>query len=830
MVSSWCWTALSIGCYLAAGSNQVAAASTTTSTDDASILINEIGRASNQSLLWGPYRPNLYFGVRPRIPQSLLMGLLWAKVDDYATAQTNFRHTCEQNEGMAGYGWDEYDIRKGGRQTIHDAGNTLDLTIDFIKVPGGTNGGSWGARIKGVPRDDAPPDQPTTLFFYTAMEGLGDLSATKGDDPLGYKGDVKLTGRMGELGEFAIDITQGPETNAHPVPSHPSDDEKPLDRTLVASLFIPPESLWQSKVILFSHMQKEVEDLLKKYGTEDPPPPAQVFSLKNSPGDGNIHLVQKTFRGTFEFDILFSSGSAGEPLTSASLTEEIKSASLSFAAKFDKIFTPLAPFDEQKYVEFSKAMLSNLVGGIGYFYGDSIVDRSDAPEYEEENENFWEDTAEARARAQPAPGNPAELFTSIPSRPFFPRGFLWDEGFHLVPILDWDSDLTLQIVKSWFNLMDEDGWIAREQILGPEARSKVPSEFQVQYPHYANPPTLFMILEAFIDKIQGVDSSDESVVQGVPTDIGSAPLKNPEIFISHLRSIYPLLKRQYWWFKKTQWGDVKSYDREAFSTKEAYRWRGRSVQHILTSGLDDYPRPQPPHPGELHVDLISWMSMMTRSLRRIAATLGETEDADEFAVYENAVNRNIDDLHWDEKAQTYCDATIDDYEESVHVCHKGYISIFPFLTGALKPNSPRLKPILDLISDPEELWSDFGIRSLSKADKLYETDENYWRSPIWININYLVLKNLLDVAIAEGPHQEQARQIYTKLRENVVENVFNEWKKTGFAWEQYNPETGKGQRTQHFTGWTSLVVKMMVMPDLSGKQASTHAGSHRDEL
>jgi len=100
-------------------------------------------------------------------------------------------------------------------------------------------------------------------------------------------------------------------------------------------------------------------------------------------------------------------------------------------------------------------------------------------------------------------------------------------------------------------------------------------------------------------------------------------------------------------------------------------------------------------------------------------------------------------LHWDGKAKTYCDATIDDYEESVHVCHKGYISIFPFMTGLLPADSPRLGAILDLISDPEELWSDFGIRSLSKNDEFYGTDENYWRSPVWINMNYLVIKNLL---------------------------------------------------------------------------------------
>lgn len=49
--------------------------------------ITEIEKASNASLLWGPYRPNLYFGVRPRLPNSLMTGLLWAKVEDYASVQ-----------------------------------------------------------------------------------------------------------------------------------------------------------------------------------------------------------------------------------------------------------------------------------------------------------------------------------------------------------------------------------------------------------------------------------------------------------------------------------------------------------------------------------------------------------------------------------------------------------------------------------------------------------------------------------------------------------------------------------------------------------------------
>lgn len=32
---------------------------------------------------------------------------------------------------------------------------------------------------------------------------------------------------------------------------------------------------------------------------------------------------------------------------------------------------------------------------------------------------------------------------------------------------------SLEILKDWIDLIDEDGWVAREQILGEEARSKV---------------------------------------------------------------------------------------------------------------------------------------------------------------------------------------------------------------------------------------------------------------------------------------------------------------------------------------------------------------------
>lgn len=52
-------------------------------------VLSENAKLSNETLLWGPYRPNLYFGVRPRIPKSLTTGLLWAKVDSFTEVQNS---------------------------------------------------------------------------------------------------------------------------------------------------------------------------------------------------------------------------------------------------------------------------------------------------------------------------------------------------------------------------------------------------------------------------------------------------------------------------------------------------------------------------------------------------------------------------------------------------------------------------------------------------------------------------------------------------------------------------------------------------------------------
>jgi mannosyl-oligosaccharide glucosidase len=125
------------------------------------------------------------------------------------------------------------------------------------------------------------------------------------------------------------------------------------------------------------------------------------------------------------------------------------------------------------------------------------------------------------------------------------------------------------------------------------------------------------------------------------TGVGNRYLESPELALNYLKSIYKPLKRHYDWFRRSQRGQIKQYSRVARSRTEAYRWRGRSEAHVLTSGMDDYPR-GPPHAGELHLDLISWMGFFTRTMREIAEFVGEKEDENSFREIENSILNNIE--------------------------------------------------------------------------------------------------------------------------------------------------------------------------------------------
>lgn len=177
----------------------------------------------------------------------------------------------------------------------------------------------------------------------------------------------------------------------------------------------------------------------------------------------------------------------------------------------------------------------------------------------------WNDNVKEIVETQPY-----ELFTDVPFRPTFPRGFLWDSGFHNLIISRWDRRLSLEIIKSWISRIDENGWIAREQIPGEEARSKVPTEYRVQNPRYANPPALLLALLSISESLNP---------------------KEDTLDMETLKLLFPGFKKNLEWYLKTQIGKLHPQGKSLLSTKHVseeqmafFRWRGRSKHHTLTSG------------------------------------------------------------------------------------------------------------------------------------------------------------------------------------------------------------------------------------------------------
>ncbi|XP_070540906.1 mannosyl-oligosaccharide glucosidase-like [Ptychodera flava] len=732
---------------------------------------------------WGTYRPGVYFGMKTRTPQSMVTGMMW--FTQFTRERTlPLRHTCEQSDSLPRYGWLRHDGINFGVQEIVDKNFTL--MTEFVKRPGGSHGGDWTVRISGKARNKAANKTIVSLLFYAATDGQGEMEpVVEGTRMTGIEGITK------ELGNFVIKFPRAKNTK-----------KSNFLRTYSPSIHIVKEVVLRSmKYYPFGqnkNMLGLVGDILSQSQFHDYAP--------------NLLVHQITVALPFEVDIVFESGSHASRktmLAGADFTKLLTQYSQKFDEKFESIFNLKKKGLKEKEINFAKATLSNLIGGIGYFYGKSIV----KSRYTSEPVEYWD----------------APLYTAVPSRSFFPRGFLWDEGFHNLLISKWDPSISKEIIGHWIDLMNVEGWIPREQILGNEARAKVPAEFVVQYNENANPPTLFLPIQSLMKElVKSSDAKDQAF----------------------LKRIYPRLKVWFNWFNTTQLGNVPT----------SYRWRGRDATtnkelnpKTLTSGLDDYPRSSHPSDEERHVDLRCWIALASGVMADIARTIGEPHQQYQQTHDVLVDNSLLDKLHWSTKGKQYSDygnhtdhVTLERPPSPTpmpqargqrkpqnvpkppmvraikskngpsykHVNALGYVSLFPFLLEVIDPSSEKLGKILTDLKDPKLLWTKYGLRSLSKSDPLYakyntEHDPPYWRGQIWINMNYLTVRALHHYSSIKGPYQSLAGEIYAELRTNIITNMAKEYDRSGYVWEQYNDTTGRGQGSHPFTGWSSLVILMM---------------------
>lgn len=810
-------------------------------------------------MLWGTYRPGLYFGLRPRAPKSLVFGLMWMNPLRQDALQ-NIRHQAQERDGLTQYGWLAHDGEGYGRQGVID--QEYNITTYWKKEWSpeesvGPLGGRWSARIgaegirkKEFGRNDENEDEyeieipdeeegsnndgAISFFLYVATEDGSPVEVHVADVIQAVQGSTSPSSGAGKDSTALVKALSGSTAPFGPwalhLHMHSSDQQSSTSSAGAAGSFAA-STFMTLRTPHLHNLTDAVELGLRRSLQQqiDSNSDGYILSLPNTKQpQANVAVIQILATLPTNFDLVFSpeSKSATKQSTNSALTDligsklskKLRTAEAAFNSRFKATFGDLSGSDLPiGTASAARAALSNLLGGMGYWHGHSLVklpqphENTNGPLPTPKIMKMWD----------------ASLFSATPSRSFFPRGFLWDEGFHQLLLRRWNPAMSRDALAHWLDLMTASGWIPREQILGEEARSRVPEEFIAQSPDAANPPALFLPL---------ADMAARAAQHAQHDPDAAADL-------DFLHAAWPRLRTWITWYNVTQAGPLPG----------SYRWRGRDPHttrelnpKTLTSGLDDYPRASHPLDEERHLDLRCWMALAAHSLAGVGAAAGapiaEVEAFRAAAAHLDNFEE-LKNLHWDAKRGIFADwgthteavalvdnpspgnddmirlLTDEDNAPPVpqFVPHYGYLSLFPLIMGLIPKDSPELGQQLALLRQSDELWSPHGLRSLSKSSSLFGAhntrhDAPYWRGPVWVNANYLVLRALGRYASAGGPHAGAAREAASELRSALLRTLVGQYNSRGYLYEQYDEATGLGKGSHPFTGWTALLTLIAAQP------------------
>eukprot|EP00931_Biecheleriopsis_adriatica_P086722 TRINITY_DN61330_c0_g1_i1.p1 TRINITY_DN61330_c0_g1~~TRINITY_DN61330_c0_g1_i1.p1 ORF type:complete len:952 (-),score=239.62 TRINITY_DN61330_c0_g1_i1:40-2895(-) len=578
--------------------------------------------AYREQMRWGTYRPGVYFGVKGRHPGSLLMGIAWGSADGKL-----LRHECESGELQA-FNWLEHDGESYGLQSIQDQKLGLHLNTTFAKEGASV----WHARAAAsqlVSSEPAPKakERLVSFFLYLGVEdgephGLNLASAEeaqstweKSEEDL-WHGRLQLQGTDPSAGAFSATVV------ISNVFSH--DSERPPWRYVSAR--VPHEvearqaeasltGVWDAKKHLKKHLRKvESKAESKGEGQEQQVKKQKRLELPDKAVDSSPNFVALQVFGHpskgFKVDVSVKFGEAGRSTSEegARIDELAYQHSEAFKNRLADVFSldnleEKGALDTREKAAVAGAAVSGLLGGLGYFRGRLLAKAAETESDEEVLERL------------PA----AVLFSGVPSRSFFPRGFLWDEGFHGLILARWQPRVFLDVLSHWLELQQPTGWIPREVPLGAEQEVRVPKQFLPQDPTVANPPS-FLLPLAWLVRIAARSAAGDSQARLSAAALARRTGLNTaeelqQLVLSFGSAALPRLAAWFAFLDKTQ---------RSSNPAGCYKWAGRTAAHCLASGLDDYPRGLLVNEDECHLDLHSWMTLFARTLASLCQQLGGT--------------------------------------------------------------------------------------------------------------------------------------------------------------------------------------------------------------
>jgi hypothetical protein len=248
-----------------------------------------------------------------------------------------------------------------------------------------------------------------------------------------------------------------------------------------------------------------------------------------------------------------------------------------------------------------------------------------------------------------------------------------------------------------------------------------------------------------------------------------------------LNEIYPRLEKHYqYWMRAIQVGKSNLY-------------AGGFM------GMDNIPRSDV---GAPQADASGWMALFAKNMIDISDALGKSDRStyyhDQFDAIANAINSKL----WDDQSKFYYDCQDKGCTQWVKV--KSLTGFIPLIAGVVPAD--RVKDVMAHLTNANEFWSNFGVRSTSADESIYEPGyasvpsiNSNWRGPIWLPINYLLVQATANVDA----------KVSDQLRENLIKTIEAQSQIDQRFHEYYDASNGAGLGADHQTGWTALVANLI---------------------
>ena len=178
-----------------------------------------------------------------------------------------------------------------------------------------------------------------------------------------------------------------------------------------------------------------------------------------------------------------------------------------------------------------------------------------------------------------------------------------------------------------------------------------------------------------------------------------------------------------------------------------------------------------------------------RCLRNVAEVLeGDTEEIDGWI---DRLEDGFRDKLWDERERFYFDYDLRAGERIVVQALTGFLTLF-----AGVPDANVAKTMVEDLMNGRTYLLERGYPfcTVSMEEPAFNP-QNYWRGPAWVNMNWFIIRSLLDYG-----YRDEAAQIAERTVQLVADHGFHEY---------FHPETGRGCGSDAFSWTASLILDLI---------------------